>query len=273
MIEWIINVLQWIAKHLSDIKDILWIVFTFIATVVAILSYRSAKRTLLQPLRSEVIKRQTELLVNLLDYLDENSLFIYKVDYYGIVELNLHKQLPDYGFVFKSDKNEDIDQTEAGAIVKIDVNVNEENVLSELFSVPVLDTNSDKLTNTEKYENARKGVVSIGAVYTTDKYVKCTEELKGFCSNPFMPSEIQKEISKLSDDIHYNVETVMFDMLKQFIVTLCKSNDKDDLDNPIQINSSSFYNAFIRSYRSHDKCIDRIRLLIREYLQIDKKWK
>lgn len=34
------DVLKWIWTNISTIKDILWIIFTFIATFIAILTYR-----------------------------------------------------------------------------------------------------------------------------------------------------------------------------------------------------------------------------------------
>ena len=68
---------NWVLANLSDIKDLFWIVFTLVTTVVAVLTYRRAKMTLLQPLRSEVIKRQTDNLVCLLDYLDPKNVRLF----------------------------------------------------------------------------------------------------------------------------------------------------------------------------------------------------
>ena len=74
------DVLKWIWTNISTIKDILWIIFTFIATFIAILTYRRAKYTILQPLRTEVIKKQTELFVEIIENFSDDIKFIKYID-------------------------------------------------------------------------------------------------------------------------------------------------------------------------------------------------
>jgi len=94
--------------NLSTIKDLLWIIFTLVATLVAVLTYRRARFTILQPLRTEVIKRQTDLLIQLLDYLEDDEVnFYFKVDYMGIISCNAYLLLKHYGFILKDDSVEE----------------------------------------------------------------------------------------------------------------------------------------------------------------------
>lgn len=69
--------MQWIISNISWIKGVLWVIFTLMATVIAILTYKRARYTLLQPLRSEVVKRQTELLVEFLKHISGSKQNIY----------------------------------------------------------------------------------------------------------------------------------------------------------------------------------------------------
>jgi len=64
---------DWLSENITWIKDIFWVVFTSIATIVSIKTYIRAKSTILQPLRTEVIKRQTDLLVELLSFIMDNK--------------------------------------------------------------------------------------------------------------------------------------------------------------------------------------------------------
>lgn len=79
-----------LSENITWIKDIFWVVFTSIATIVSIKTYIRAKSTILQPLRTEVIKRQTDLLVELLSFLlDRQKDFYFKIDYFGLVNTNV----------------------------------------------------------------------------------------------------------------------------------------------------------------------------------------
>lgn len=86
--------MQWIISNISWIKDVLWVIFTLIAIIIAILTYRRARYTLLQPLRSEVVKRQTELLAELPEYIAGSKKIInFGIDYMGIIACNAYKLL------------------------------------------------------------------------------------------------------------------------------------------------------------------------------------
>lgn len=95
----------WLSKNISWIKDIFWIVFTLVATIVSIKTYIRAKSTILQPLRTEVIKRQTDLLVELLSFLlDKQKDFFVKIDYLGMVNANVFLSMRDYGYLLNENK-------------------------------------------------------------------------------------------------------------------------------------------------------------------------
>ena len=76
----------------------LWIIFTLIATIIAVLTYKRAKSTVLQPIRNETIKKQAVLLEEILNFIKLD------VDYYELLELNVLQFLIDYGFVLKNQK-------------------------------------------------------------------------------------------------------------------------------------------------------------------------
>ena len=79
------DVLKWSSNNISTIKDILWIIFTLIATVIAVLTYKRARYTILQPLRSEIIKRQTDLLIDIMEAFSDDNQLILDLDLYKIV--------------------------------------------------------------------------------------------------------------------------------------------------------------------------------------------
>jgi hypothetical protein len=96
---------DWLSENITWIKDIFWVVFTSIATIVSIKTYIRAKSTILQPLRTEVIKRQTDLLVELLSFImDKQKDFFFKIDYLGLVNANVFLIMRDYGYLLNENK-------------------------------------------------------------------------------------------------------------------------------------------------------------------------
>ena len=90
------NVFQIFFSNLEDVKNFMWIIFTAIATIIAMLTYKNAKKSLFQPLHTEVIKRQTNLFVDVYDLLKENVFD--KIDYEGIFNLCLYGSLNELGY-------------------------------------------------------------------------------------------------------------------------------------------------------------------------------
>lgn len=98
------DIWNWIWNNLTSIKDLLWIVFTLIATVIAILTYRRARFSLLQPLRGEVVKRQIDEMIELLEFLSTDDLDK-KIDYMNILQGNFELKMSELGF--KDKKSEE----------------------------------------------------------------------------------------------------------------------------------------------------------------------
>lgn len=97
--------IDYIKENISWIKDLFTLLFVGTGTVVAILTYRRAKATILQPIRTEVIKKQSELLSKLLQTLSDNDQsFEVGLDYVSLVQINVILTLRDFGFVFKEQK-------------------------------------------------------------------------------------------------------------------------------------------------------------------------
>ncbi|MCW3789833.1 hypothetical protein [Plebeiibacterium sediminum] len=66
--------IDYIKENINWLKDLFTLIFAGTGTVVAILTYRRARATILQPIRTEVIKKQSEILTKLLQVIRENNL-------------------------------------------------------------------------------------------------------------------------------------------------------------------------------------------------------
>lgn len=277
MKECVVNIFDFLISNLDSIKDVLWIVFTFVATLIAALTYKRARYSVLQPLRTEVIKRQTDLLVELLDYLKDEMTFISKVDYNGIVELNTYSLMKEYGFVLNGEENawSGICKSRVGALI-----LKKEGKLSSVELPSLFGEKQDieevrvkmQEENNKKYIKAKNGEVDLELLYLTKENVECTKKISEFIDNPFLPTKIKKLLEELQEDISYNLTIVMKKTFEDFILKLCEAAKSASTGNPIHIQYQALYNEFQRKSRTHRDKINKTRSIVREYLMIDKKW-
>lgn len=89
------GILQFIKNNIAWVQSFLSIIFTFVATVVSILTYKRAKATVLQPIRNDVIKK-AEILQDLLKFLRS------EIDYFSILSINVILYLDELGFILKN---------------------------------------------------------------------------------------------------------------------------------------------------------------------------
>ncbi len=84
--------------NIGWIKDFGTLVFTAVGTYVAILTYKRASATILQPIRSEVIRKQSELLTHLLEYISRG--IEEKIGYIGLASVNTFMALNNMIWIF-----------------------------------------------------------------------------------------------------------------------------------------------------------------------------
>lgn len=195
--------MDWLSENITWIKDIFWVVFTSIATIVSIKTYIRAKSTILQPLRTEVIKRQTDLLVELLSFImDKQKDFFFKIDYLGLVNANVFLIMRDYGYLLNENKiYDEIEKNIVGFMI-----IKNEGQLDNVElpqSINIEREKEDNLNNDQQEKGkkklllAREGKVDLERLYLTKQHNETIQKIKEFQCNPFMPSLIQSELSKL----------------------------------------------------------------------------
>ena len=267
-----IDIVDILICNLTEIKDFLWIVFTLIATIIAILTYRRARFTILQPLRTEVIQRQTDLLVQLLDFLEDDGIELYsKVDYLGIISCNVYFLIKHYGFILKDESLKDaVMNNTAGMLILKESGTLKSVELPQIFNS---DSKSVSDNGKEDYELAKQGIVNLEMLYLTKQHMTCMEKMEYFIKNTFMPQEIQILLSKINDDITYNLKNPLKQELELFIKDLCMKHKGITEENSISVAHIAIYNYFQRKSKKSKAQIKEIRKITRQYLMIDKKWK
>ncbi len=263
-------IIELIKNNISWIKDIATLIFAGTATIIGILTYKKAKLTLLQPIRTEVIKKQSELLTRFLQFLqDNNQSFEHGIDYINIVQINVACALRDYGFVFKEE-----DKTLKGLKEHTSgwMPCGKSNILRDVEIVGTFKNESKQIKKDdyqkEKFENLKNGDIDIDKIYQTIHFVDFMKKLSDFSDNPFMPKTIQITLNELINSINYNLTIVLKKELEEFMIQFSKEYFKNGYApnfDPIGV-----FNSFNHKRSHHRTFLLKLRSDIRAYLLIDE---
>lgn len=264
--------LEFIKGNINWIKDIVTLIFAGTATIICVLTYRRARATILQPIRSEVIKKQSELLTRFLQFLKENNYsFENGIDYVKMVQINALCTLRDYGFIFKDQEDllSKLNKEIAGWIP-----CGNSNVLNDVEIIGVFksDTEECKSNNLgkEKYENLKCRKIDIDKIYQSNTLVDFIKKLSDFSNDPFMPRSIQKTLSELSNAINYNLTKVLKSEIEKFMLAFSEEYFKKG--SAPKFDPVGVYNEFNHERIHHRTTVVKLRNEIRKYLLIDDPW-
>lgn len=264
--------IEYIKENIIWLKDLFTLLFVGTGTVVAILTYRRARATILQPIRTEVIKKQSELLSKLLQTLnDNNQSFEVGLDYVNLVQINVMLTLRDFGFVFKEHK-ELFEKIKEGTVGWTPCG--RTNILKDVEIIGALTEVSEKKRESdygpEKYSNLRKGEIDIDKIYLTKQHSEFVKLISDFKSDPFMPSSIQKTMAELFNDVSNNLAIVLKGELEVFMIDFSKVYFEKG--NAPHFDPIGVYNSFNHNRVHHRPNLEKLKKEIRKYLRIDEKW-
>ena len=264
--------IDYIKENISWLKDLFTLVFVGTGTIVAILTYRRARATILQPIRTEVIKKQSEILSKLLQTLkDNNQSFEVGLDYVNLVQINVMLTLRDYGFVFKEHKElfENIKDSVVGWTPCGRTNILKDVEIIGAITEPTEEKKKSEY-GTEKFNNLKKGEIDIDKIYLTKRHSEFVKMIKDFKGDPFMPTSIQQTMTELFNDINNNLATVLKGELEVFIIDFSKVYFEKG--NATKFDPVGVYNSYNHSRVHHRQTFEKLKNEIRKYLRIDDGW-
>ncbi|NMC31222.1 MAG: hypothetical protein GYA36_02020 [Veillonellaceae bacterium] len=267
--ELIKTIIDCIKANIGWLKDAGTLLFSAVGVYVALLTYKRASSTILQPIRSEVIKKQSALLSSLLEYLFTGV--EEKIDYVELASVNTFMLLHNYGFVFSKHKEfmERANQSICGWIP-----CGDSKCLMDVEIVPMFKSKESEIGESDVgkilFENAKSGVIEIDKIYITKQYAEFQKTFYGYTDTPFLPADIQQPLQRISQDISYNLTVHLKHTLKSFMVAFCKAYFEEG--KTLQPSPVGVYNEFNHVRIHHKVSLDIVKNQIREYLHIDDKW-
>ena len=273
--------LDWFKSNVGWLKDAATILFTGTATVVTILTFIRAKATLFQPKRTEVTKKQTEILSDFLTVIAENNNSIdFALDYVSILRYNVELTLREYGLLkipADSDQYREYQVNIAGYIQFL------ENDLHD-FIYAKGDFDGYERTLFEANDRARPkyyqvqaqlGQVNLHRIFYTKRHEEFFWKLRNFWNNPFLPTTIKDVAQRIGTGVHTDMHSDLRTILKMLVEKSTAAVQAGDLGNEVLSATFRQHNLFplfekVRAH--HDKDYELLKQQIRERLLIEQKW-
>lgn len=258
-------------NNVEWISQLFTILFTAVATIVGVLTYQKAKKSLLQPVKSEVIKRQTKILTDLLSYLFDNNGFDRGFDYEGIVYLSTFGLLRDYGFIFKDQDQAfaDIKKLGSGLLVVSESNALERFEKDQPIVDPKKQFGKDDFGK-KKFRELKKGIAVIDVLYLTRKHDSFKKAIKQYAEDPFMPTEIADLLKKVLHDSSINTTILIKESLRRFFLEYSKHYFAGNRNSKVSF--GGVWNIFNEKRISHKHEEDSMRSSIRKFMRVDEGW-
>lgn len=256
------NILTFLTDSLPYLRDFATTFVALTGAVVAILTYRRAKETLLQPVRSEVIKRQTDMLIEVLSTIGSGVSVSEKADYRGIIEVNILGSMLKCGAIFN-----DVEQIRAFLDKKVKGSLLGKESSEFMELAPVFEPKSPKKNpkdvNKVFYDKAKKGTFNMPMIDMTGESLIFLDDLKMHANNPLMPKAVSDLLTVLREEIMANIEGPLVLSVEGAI------NDSFASGGMEVPNPSGVFNRYNRKALSHSVTVSKIKTEIRQYLKID----
>lgn len=272
-------IIDFIKNNISWIKDVFTIVLTITTTIVAYLAYKRARATVLQPIRNEVIKKQVEILTEVLSFLSSQNYSTKELfDYWGLVSLNIDVYLNDVGMkVLNLDKKTEVNEKIMGWILFYD----DSDKSNFVYIIGNLDDFQDTLEFVDNESRQKKlmnlienkNLNGLSVLYFTKHYFESYEKISKYSENPLLPKDIIKYLMQLKYDgklnLLLNLEETVLTHLREYNQLVNDNNI--NYDTVSSLNRKSHMN-FEQQRFKHKDTILLLKSSIRKHLRIDEKW-
>lgn len=246
----------------ENFKDIFNVLFWLFTGILAFLTYKNAKKTLFNPIRSETVKYQMKIIT---EFIDKHAKEIYDIDniidYPNLIKLNF-----DTHYILNISKDNFEENDYNKSILKFcEDNLGGafelRNINNEMFLQKTLG-DFDELKLYLETENIKNKEIKYNhlhpqRIYITKNFYSFYEDLISIKDNPFTPLELQKVLEVFYSNINYNIN-INYKLLNKY---LNSSEDKK---------YQEVYNEFASLKRDHKIDIKLIRESITEFFKVNK---
>jgi len=190
---------------LAPARDFFNIIFFIVACVVTILTYLTARKSLLQPIKTEIIKRQLELYIELNIFIDAHSHYVCgEIPLYNIVFYYVHL-VPALRNLLPPELAEMLTSCQGSLLV------HHEDLTESTIRGP------DGLTITPLLRTHIDGRFALVEIQLDKEYFTVTNALAKYRENPFLANELARCLEQLESWIKDDLRDKMAPELERTI--------------------------------------------------------
>jgi hypothetical protein len=248
-------------------KDFVNICFLFFTGTLALLTYRNAKKTLFNPIRSEMVKYQMKAITEFVDnHTSKGFTFDNSIDYSNLLKLNYETD-----YLFDILTNESKFQTHAFDEIDNDRSEYCRRNLGGLFELSVkqnklyfemvygdFDTAKQYIQTKfikEKEQNNKSLILQ--RFYITKNFYSFFTDLINLKTNPFIPDIIKRKSEIIISNIYKNIQ-ILYEILSVHISEQANTTYQE------------VYSKFNAQRIDHEKDLNELRNIISAYFKVNK---
>lgn len=255
---------------MSEVKDFFNIIFFTTMSIVAILSYLQARKTLFSPIRTEVFKIQIEELKNVLVFFNKQSSFDFDRDFdtHEILKINVFNMHQAYVKTFFSDKlelNEEIENHYKNASCGMIIPA--KNLRAITAGSELEEHKAEEKELTPAMQLAKWKEFEMTGIAYTQKYQDKLQELLNLAASPLLPKELTDLIYKFHKTVTENIIFMMpiINRCAQELPTKYPSAE----DN-IKFRSDWIWNEYNNERKNMEAVSEKILSFINSHLKINE---
>lgn len=261
----ILKVFAYIQDNLKNLVNIFFWIFT---CILAFMTYKNAKKTLFNPIRSEMVKYQMKVITEFIDnHTGRGFNLDYSLDYLALVKINY-----DVNYFFDMyEQHGEIEDHLLGKIDKAALQYCKDN-LAGAFEVVIKENIYDfgnpiagdydtlkQYLNTiyVKSKEEEHSELVLQRLYFTKKFHELYFDLQNLKTNPFIPKDIKTCVENILRNITINLQ-VLYEILSTY---MHEKNYKFYKD---------IYAHFEPNKIDHKKDLEELRKTVNKYFKVDK---
>lgn len=251
---------------LVNLKDLINICFWIFTGIIAFVTYKNAKKTLFNPIRSETVKYQMKIITDFIDkYTSKGYSFEIAIDYSNLLKLNLDT---DYTFyVLNSEPDFEKHLLNEVEIKRLkfckenlggffEIRLDNEKLNLEIVHGDFETAKQYIQTTYIKDKEAKYKNLVLQRIYLTYRFCDFYTDLVNLQTNPFIPNDIKNEIESITKNIYFNIGE-LYKLLNKYVTEQSGGTYQD------------VFSQFERRKIDHKSDLESLRNMISIYFKVN----
>ena len=266
--------IEFVKENITWIKESIGVLVSVLTLVIAFFTYRRARHTIFQPLRTEVIKHQMLLFEKIADSLYPQAISE-NFDFVGNAVATLYVYLRKIGCSYGEEIDKAIEDSIGGVVENLFIHILDPFFFRDvdLLTGPFVSLSLSTDEESKSLKPNKKGVGPVKEVYLTKKCLNAINEVRQIWNNPWLPKRVKDEIYGAASCVEQRINVVVRDFVDEEIAKYYKALKKgENAPRKIEEDIKKFEKIIKSSETYTTYNTDRLQSTIQKHLRVNNKW-